>query len=79
MARDTTERDAAQPVFGLDQEGSPGTDFPRLYKLWEASNWSASTIDFAQDASDWRERVTPRQGRAGRWRLALRLPALLGA
>lgn len=71
MARDTAQNDAAQAELDLDQEGGPGIDFTRLYKLWEANNWSAFAIDLTQDAVDWRERVTPQQRKAARWNYAM--------
>lgn len=36
----------------------------RLYRLWEEGHWSATALDFAEDARDWRERLTGSQRRA---------------
>ena len=69
MARDTAQNDATE--IDLDQEGGSGIDLTRLYKLWEANNWSAFAIDLTQDALDWRERVTPAQRTAARWNYAM--------
>lgn len=55
----------------LDRETGPAIDLTRLYRLWEANNWSAYAIDFTQDAHDWRERLTPLQRRAAEWNYAL--------
>src|ERR1700752_2855280 len=42
-----------------------------LYARWERGNWRATDIDFAQDAIDWRQRVTEEQRRAALWLYAL--------
>ncbi|MGZ3678541.1 MAG: ribonucleotide-diphosphate reductase subunit beta [Ktedonobacterales bacterium] len=55
----------------LDRETGPAIDLTRLYRLWEANNWSAYALDFTQDARDWRERLTPLQRRAAEWNYAL--------
>ncbi len=55
----------------LEQEGGQGIDLTRLYKLWEANNWSAFAIDLTQDALDWRTNVNPQQQAAARWNYAM--------
>jgi hypothetical protein len=50
--------------------GSSATDavsYPDLYARWERGNWSATEIDFAQDAIDWREKLTAEQRRSALW------------
>jgi ribonucleotide reductase beta subunit family protein with ferritin-like domain len=42
-----------------------------LYARWERGNWRATEIDFAQDAIDWRERLTAEQRRSALWLYAL--------
>jgi putative sterol carrier protein len=42
-----------------------------LYARWERGNWRATEIDFAQDAIDWRERLTEQQRRSALWLYAL--------
>jgi ribonucleotide reductase beta subunit family protein with ferritin-like domain len=42
-----------------------------LYARWERGNWRATAIDFAQDAIDWREKLTERQRRSALWLYAL--------
>ncbi len=54
-----------------DQATDVRIDLTRLYKLWEANNWSVFALDFRQDARDWRERLTPKQRQAARWNYAL--------
>jgi ribonucleotide reductase beta subunit family protein with ferritin-like domain len=38
-----------------------------LYARWERGNWSATAIDFTQDAIDWREKLTDEQRRSALW------------
>ncbi len=45
--------------------------YERLYRMWEVNNWSATKIDFSQDAVDWRERLTPLQREAALWNYAM--------
>jgi ribonucleotide reductase beta subunit family protein with ferritin-like domain len=42
-----------------------------LYARWERGSWSATQLDFGQDAIDWRERLTPVQRRSALWMYAL--------
>ena len=42
-----------------------------LYARWERGNWRATEIDFAQDAIDWREKLTAEQRRSALWLYAL--------
>src|SRR5438067_11889820 len=42
-----------------------------LYARWEKGNWSATEIDFGQDAEDWRERMSPEQCEAALWLFTL--------
>jgi ribonucleotide reductase beta subunit family protein with ferritin-like domain len=42
-----------------------------LYARWEKGNWSATEIDFTQDALDWSERLTEQQRRSALWLYAL--------
>ncbi|HEX2296325.1 MAG TPA: ribonucleotide-diphosphate reductase subunit beta [Actinomycetota bacterium] len=43
----------------------------RLYRLWEENNWSATAIDFSEDAVHWRERLTEKQREAALWNYAM--------
>ncbi len=54
-----------------DQDTDVRIDLTRLYRLWEANNWSVYAIDFRQDAVDWREKLTAKQRQAARWNYAL--------
>jgi hypothetical protein len=73
MAREIGEQVATEVELDLDfdQPAGPSIDLTRLYRLWEAGNWSAYAIDFTRDAADWRERFTPLQRAAAQWNYAL--------
>jgi len=73
MAHETASRTISAEELEQDIDRSAGApiDLLRLYRLWEENNWSAYEIDFAQDAVDWRERLTPLQRRAAHWNYAL--------
>jgi hypothetical protein len=45
--------------------------YERLYRLWEENNWSATGIDFSEDAAHWRERLTEKQREAALWNYAM--------
>jgi hypothetical protein len=42
-----------------------------LYRRWEQSNWSATAIDFTEDARQWREEFTEFERTAALWNYAL--------
>ena len=42
-----------------------------LYSRWEQSNWSATEIDFTEDARQWREVFTEHERKAALWNYAL--------
>jgi len=42
-----------------------------LYARWERSNWSATELDFSEDARQWRERFSPFERQAALWNYAL--------
>lgn len=56
------------------QTGGLPTDaisYEDLYRRWEHGNWSATDIDFAQDAQQWREQFTEFERQAALWNYAL--------
>lgn len=64
------------PPIQLTQPGKPQIaadqiDYVDLYKRWEAGNWSAMDIDFAQDAIDWNEKFDDFMRKAARWNYSL--------
>ncbi len=73
MARQLIEQVATDldGDLDLDRPSGPSIDVARLYRLWEASNWSATAIDFSRDIVDWRETFTPVQRAAAQWNYAL--------
>ena len=42
-----------------------------LYRRWEKGNWQAMSIDFSQDAVDWREKFTDIERAGALWNYAL--------
>jgi ribonucleotide reductase beta subunit family protein with ferritin-like domain len=42
-----------------------------LYARWEQGNWSATAIDFTEDARQWREEMTEFERKAALWNYAL--------
>src|SRR5829696_17208 len=42
-----------------------------LYARWEKGNWSATAIDFSEDARQWREQFTEFEREAALWNYAL--------
>ena len=42
-----------------------------LYARWERGNWSATEIDFSEDARQWREEFTEFERKAALWNYAL--------
>ncbi len=42
-----------------------------LYARWERNNWSATELDFSEDARQWRERFSPFERQAALWNYAL--------
>jgi hypothetical protein len=42
-----------------------------LYSRWEDGNWSASAIDFSQDATEWHDKFSEFERRAALWNYAL--------
>ena len=42
-----------------------------LYERWEAGNWSATQLDFAQDKHDWNEVFTQQERNAAIWNYSL--------
>ena len=45
--------------------------YERLYRLWEQNNWSATAIDFSQDADHWNNRFDDTQRQAALWNYAM--------
>ena len=48
-----------------------GISYEDLYSRWEQSNWSATEIDFTEDARQWREVFTEHERKAALWNYAL--------
>lgn len=45
--------------------------YERLYREWEESHWSATAIDFTEDAKQWREVLDEQQREAALWNYSM--------
>lgn len=52
--------------------------YERLYRMWEESGWSATSIDFSIDAGHWRAKLEPKQREAALWNYAMFLTGVQG-
>src|SRR6266581_6772368 len=69
MATVTTSS-ASTSAASESQLGSLPTDaisYTDLYARWERGNWSATELDFSEDARQWREEFTEFERRAALW------------
>jgi Ribonucleotide reductase, small chain/SCP-2 sterol transfer family len=53
------------------QPPAAAISYADLYARWERSNWSATEIDFTEDARQWREDFTEFERKAALWNYAL--------
>ncbi len=70
----TTSSKASEPVGSWPTAESLPTDavsYADLYARWERSNWSATELDFTEDARQWREDFTEFERQAALWNYAL--------
>jgi len=65
-ARPTPEQAGVPSHLPADQ-----ISYTDLYARWERGNWSATELDFTQDARDWQERLDPFTRKAAIWQYAL--------
>ncbi len=59
---------------GVSEEASLPTDaisYEDLYARWERGNWSATALDFTEDARQWREDFTEFERQAALWNYCL--------
>ncbi len=62
------------PSISSDQLGSLPADaisYEDLYARWERGNWSATELDFTEDARQWREEFSEFERQAALWNYAL--------
>jgi ribonucleotide reductase beta subunit family protein with ferritin-like domain len=62
------------PPISSDQLGSLPADaisYEDLYARWERGNWSATELDFTEDARQWREEFSDFERQAAIWNYAL--------
>lgn len=56
---------------GTDVERQETISYERLYRLWEANNWSATAIDFSVDKEHWYTKLDDLQRRSALWNYAM--------
>ena len=57
---------------------APRSTYEELYARWEASNWSATAIDFSADASDWGDVLDEVQRLGALWNYSMFLHGVQG-
>jgi ribonucleotide reductase beta subunit family protein with ferritin-like domain len=62
---------AANASEGLESLPVDAISYEDLYARWERGNWSATELDFSEDAKQWRERFTEFERQAALWNYAL--------
>ena len=55
----------------VDVERQETISYERLYRLWEANNWSATAIDFTIDREHWYSKLNDLQRRSALWNYAM--------
>src|ERR1700691_6327952 len=63
----STVADAA----GVASLPADAISYEDLYARWERGNWSATELDFSEDAKQWQERFTDFERQAALWDYAL--------
>ena len=82
MASSATPTPAGAPSATVNGDGPPATaelgslpadaiSYEDLYARWERGNWSATELDFTEDARQWREEFTEFERQAALWNYAL--------
>jgi ribonucleotide reductase beta subunit family protein with ferritin-like domain len=74
MASTATPGPATRASSANGAAGSLPTDaisYEDLYARWERGNWSATELDFSEDAKQWRERFSEFERTAALWNYAL--------
>jgi ribonucleotide reductase beta subunit family protein with ferritin-like domain len=64
---------ATPPATSENIESLPvdAVSYEDLYARWERGNWSATELDFSEDAKQWQERFTDFERQAALWNYAL--------
>src|SRR6202161_1360338 len=68
MATATTPTPSAEATASLPTDAISYDD---LYARWERGNWSATELDFTEDARQWREDFTEFERQAALWNYCL--------
>ncbi len=62
---------SATPATSRARPAADAVSYDRLYEGWERGAWSATELDFGEDARQWRERLGDFERRAAIWNYAL--------
>jgi hypothetical protein len=60
-----------KPSEGVASLPADAISYEDLYARWERGNWSATELDFTEDARQWREQFTDFERKAALWNYAL--------
>jgi ribonucleotide reductase beta subunit family protein with ferritin-like domain/putative sterol carrier protein len=67
----STATPAATASENLESLPVDAVSYEDLYARWERGNWSATELDFSEDAKQWQERFTDFERQAALWNYAL--------
>ncbi len=67
----TSNGDGPPATAELGSLPADSISYDDLYARWERGNWSATELDFTEDARQWRERFTDFERQAALWNYAL--------
>jgi ribonucleotide reductase beta subunit family protein with ferritin-like domain/putative sterol carrier protein len=71
MSLNDVQTAAAGGADGGPQKAADLISYEDLYARWEQGNWSATELDFSEDARQWREQLTDFERKAALWNYAL--------
>jgi len=71
MSLNDVQTAAGARANGVPQKAADLISYEDLYARWEQGNWSATELDFSEDARQWREELTDFERKAALWNYAL--------
>ena len=71
MASATTPAASSEDRVNVAGLPADAISYEDLYARWERGNWSATELDFSEDARQWREDFTPFERQAAVWNYCL--------
>lgn len=63
--------DVIAAVDGVLSQGAGAVTYEELYHRWERQNWRTEELDFRQDATDWKQKLSGAERRQLLWFMAL--------